>query len=172
MRFRGRRVRETLCLGIGNGAGKQARSNQPPYRRYGPDTEIQHRPRKSHGLAKPSRILSKREADTEFRYRPHIVDTHIDCGCHFCGRHFRDSYFRDFFGISGPKSATDSLQGAGWFPRLKIGAPALGSAQRGHPDLFPSVPISQFSSDLFRFSFLVHAFLISSDSLRFLPICF
>ena len=31
----------------------------------------QYRPR----LAKPSRILSKREADTEFQYRPHIVDT-------------------------------------------------------------------------------------------------
>ena len=28
-----------------------------------------------HGPAKPSRILSKREADTEFQYRPHIVDT-------------------------------------------------------------------------------------------------
>ena len=26
-------------------------------------------------LQKPSRILSKREADTEFQYRPHIVDT-------------------------------------------------------------------------------------------------
>ena len=28
-----------------------------------------------HGPAKPSRILSKREADTEFQDRPHIVDT-------------------------------------------------------------------------------------------------
>ena len=45
------------------------------YRRYGPDTEIQYRPQKPHGPAKPSRILSKREADTEFQYRPHIVDT-------------------------------------------------------------------------------------------------
>ena len=27
------------------------------------------------GLAKPSRILSKREAHTEFQYRPRIVDT-------------------------------------------------------------------------------------------------
>ena len=47
----------------------------PPYRRYGPDTEIQYRPREPHGLAKTSRILSKREADMEFQYRPHIVDT-------------------------------------------------------------------------------------------------
>ena len=47
------------------------------YRRYGPDTEIQYRPRDPHGLAKTSRILSKREADTEFQYRPHIVDTEI-----------------------------------------------------------------------------------------------
>ena len=43
--------------------------------RYGPDTEIQYRPRKPHGLAKPSRSRSKREADTEVQYRPHIVDT-------------------------------------------------------------------------------------------------
>ena len=26
-------------------------------------------------LPKPNRILSKREADTEFQYRPHIVET-------------------------------------------------------------------------------------------------
>ena len=56
------------------------------------DTEIQYRLRKPHRLAKPSRILSKSEADMEFQYRPHIVDTDIDCGRHFCGRHFRDSY--------------------------------------------------------------------------------
>ena len=31
----------------------------------------------------------------------------------------------------------------------------LGSAERGHPDLFRFVPISPFSSDLFRFAFLV-----------------
>ena len=39
--------------------------------------------------------LCKREADTEFQYRPHIVDTDIDCGRHFCGHHFRDSYPKD-----------------------------------------------------------------------------
>ena len=36
-------------LGIGNGVGKEGRGNQPPYRRYGPDTEIQlYRPPGSH----------------------------------------------------------------------------------------------------------------------------
>ena len=57
-----------------NGSGKQGRGNQPPYRRYGPDTEIQYRPQKPHGPAKSSRILSKRE-DGIFQYGPHIVDT-------------------------------------------------------------------------------------------------
>ena len=71
---------------------KQGLEGQGPYRRYGPDTEFQYRPLKPRGLAKPRRILFKREADTEFQYRPHIVDTDIDCGRHFCGRHFRDSY--------------------------------------------------------------------------------
>ena len=82
-----------FSLRIGNGVGKQGRGNQPPYRRYGPDTEIQYRPRKPHRLAKPNRILSKREADTEFQYRPHIVDTDINCGRRLCGRRFGDSYF-------------------------------------------------------------------------------
>ena len=66
---------DTVGLGIGNGVGKQGRGNRPPYRRYGPDTEIQYRLRKPRGPAKRSRILSKREADTEFQYRPYIVDT-------------------------------------------------------------------------------------------------
>ena len=60
-------------LGIGNGVGKQGSRQSTPYRQYGPDTEIQFRPLEPHGLAKPSRILSKREADTEFQYRPHIL---------------------------------------------------------------------------------------------------
>ena len=74
----GRELSEFLSayyLGIENSIGKQGRGNQPPYRRYGPDTEIQYRPREPHGLAKTSRILSKTEADTEFQYRPRIVDT-------------------------------------------------------------------------------------------------
>ena len=55
-----------------------------------PSKSIQHRPHKSHGLAKPSRILSNREADTDYQYRPHIVDTDDDCGRRFCGHHFVD----------------------------------------------------------------------------------
>ena len=56
-------------------ANRVAAMNPPPHhRRYGPDTEIQHRPREPHGLAKTSRFLSKREADMEFQYRHHIVD--------------------------------------------------------------------------------------------------
>ena len=58
-------------------AANRVAAINPPYRRYGPDTEIRYRPRKPHGLAKPSRILSKREADTEFQYRPRIVDTDV-----------------------------------------------------------------------------------------------
>ena len=48
-------------------------------------------PGKPHGSAKPNRILSKREADTEFQYRPYIVDTEIDCRRRFCGGHVRDA---------------------------------------------------------------------------------
>ena len=71
----------TNHLGVGNGGGKQGgaalnpRLHSTPYRRCGPDTEIKYRPQKPHGLAKPSGILSKREADTEFQYRPRIIDT-------------------------------------------------------------------------------------------------
>ena len=42
---------------------------------YGPDTEVQYRPWKPHEPAKPSRILSKKEADVEFQYRPHNADS-------------------------------------------------------------------------------------------------
>ena len=42
-----------------NGGGKQGRGNQPPYRRYGPDTEIQYRPRKPHGPANPAQFSPK-----------------------------------------------------------------------------------------------------------------
>ena len=38
---------------------------------------------------------------------------------------------------------------------LWIGAPTLGSAEGGHLDLFRFVPISPFSSNLFRFALLV-----------------
>ena len=73
-------------------AANRVAAINPPHRRYGSHTEIQYRPRKPHGFAKPSRILSKKEADTEFQYRPHIVDTDTIADAVFCGRHFRDFY--------------------------------------------------------------------------------
>ena len=56
-------------IGIGNGGGKHCCGNQPPYWRYGPDTEFCIDP------TELQNILSKREADTEFQYQPHIIDT-------------------------------------------------------------------------------------------------
>ena len=52
-------------------ANRVAAINAPAYRRYGADTEIQYQPRRPLGLAKLSRILSKREAGTEFDDQPH-----------------------------------------------------------------------------------------------------
>ena len=40
-------VRWVWNLGIGNSVGRQGRGNQPPYRRYGPDMEIQYRLRRT-----------------------------------------------------------------------------------------------------------------------------
>ena len=53
-----------------------------------------------------------------------------------------------------------------------LGAPTLGLAERGHPDLFRFVPIcSPFSADLFRFALLLFGNApICSDLLRFAPI--
>ena len=49
-------------------------------------------------------------------------------------------------------------------------SPDLGSAEGGHPILFRFVPISPFSSDLFRFAFLVFGNTpICSDLFRFAP---
>ena len=46
----------------------------------------------------------------------------------------------------------------------------MGSAGRDHPDFFRFVPISPFSSDLFRFALLVFGKApISSDLFRFVP---
>ena len=51
-----------------------------------------------------------------------------------------------------------------------VGAPDLGSAEGEYPDLFRSVPISPFSSDLFRFAFLVFGNTpICSNLFRFAP---
>ena len=85
-------------LRIGNGVGKQGYGNRPPIddrnpiRKFSIDclyasktngTQLTHHGRES-----------KRKADTEIQYRPHIVDTDIDCGPRFCGPRFRDSYSR------------------------------------------------------------------------------
>ena len=64
-----------------------------------------------------------------------------------------------------------------FWANMLIGAPDLGSAEWGHPDLFQFVPISPFSSDLFRFGVLVFGNLfrfvpICSVFFRFVPICF
>ena len=47
----------------------------PPIDDMDPIRKFNIDPGKPHGPAKPSRTLSKREADTECQYRPHIVDT-------------------------------------------------------------------------------------------------
>ena len=52
------------------------RDNQPPYRQYVPNTEIQYRPPRGYtDMQKPSRIFSEREAHMEFQSRPHTIDT-------------------------------------------------------------------------------------------------
>ena len=72
-----------------------------PYRRYEPDTEIQYRlldASKTNEQTRPQLTChcreSRRKADTEFQYRPRIVDTDIDCGPRFCRPGFRESYSR------------------------------------------------------------------------------
>ena len=71
-----------------------------------------------------------------------------------------------FFG-GGVGKCRFYFMGAGIFLRLaEIGAPTLGSAEGGHPDLFRLVPISLFSSDLFRFALLAFGNLFP-----FVPIC-
>ena len=60
-----------LHLGIRNGGGKHGRGNQPPYRRYGPDTEIQYRPRKLHmDLQNPAELSPKGKAMRNFSIDP------------------------------------------------------------------------------------------------------
>ena len=79
-------------LGIGNGGGKQGRGNQPPYQRYGPDTEIQYRPLASTRTCKTQQnSLQKGSRYGISVSTPHRRYGH-DCGRRFCGRHFRDFY--------------------------------------------------------------------------------
>ena len=72
-------------------------------------------------------------------------------------------------------SSGPAIQGSRVVVVANIGAPSLGSAEGGFVPSsdFPCfLPISLFSSDLFRFAFLFRNTPICSDLLRFLPICF
>ena len=79
-------------VGIGNGGGKQGRGNQPPYRRHGPDMEIQYRP------WKPTRTCKTQQNSLQkgSRYGISLLTTHRrygqDCGPRVCGCRFRDLY--------------------------------------------------------------------------------
>ena len=109
----------------GNRGGKQGRGNQPPHRRYGPDTEIQYRPRNPRELAKPSRILSKREADAEFQYRPRIVDTDMIADSVFADAISETSktvFSKWCFSYSSPRRATEESPFRGTKERLKTPA--------------------------------------------------
>ena len=110
-------------LGIRNGGGKQGGGNQPPNRRCGPDTEIQHRPCKPHGLLKPSRILSKREADTEFQFRTQRNTPKISqlgshpknslCGGSFPGNKGEEAPLHKELGLSNLYANTPSILDVG-----------------------------------------------------------
>ena len=58
------------CCGIGKGGGKQGRGNQPPYRRYGPDTEIQYRPRSHTDRRNPPQFSPKGKPIRNFSMDP------------------------------------------------------------------------------------------------------
>ena len=53
-----------------NGGGKQGRGNQPPYRRYRPDTEIQYRPRSHADLQNPAEFSPKGKPMRNFSIDP------------------------------------------------------------------------------------------------------
>ena len=84
---------------------------------------------------KPTRHCreSRRKADTEFQYRPRIVDTDIDCGPRVCGPRFRDSYSVLCIPISGTKKepkpkllSPDIFGWGGGLPREWVGAKKFG----------------------------------------------
>ena len=62
----------------------------PPIEHADPIRKFSIDPASHTDLQKPSRILSKREAHTEFQYRPRIVDTETIADAIFCGCHVRD----------------------------------------------------------------------------------
>ena len=92
-------VENTQNLRIGNGVGKQGYGNRPPIddrnpiRKFSIDCLDASKSNDETRLQLTRHCReSKRKADTEFQYRPRIVDTDIDCGPRFCGPRFRDSY--------------------------------------------------------------------------------
>ena len=116
---------------------------------------------KPHGLTKRSTILSKREADMEFQYRPHIVDTDTDCGRHFCGRHFRDS-----FGIVWVTCCFPHLQKEGSVRTSPEQASCQGSVNGGFQTVVrvwsgEQIPAPHFTLDLTSVLPLFNLFLTS-----------
>ena len=95
-------------------AANRVAAINPPYRRYGPDTQIlQYRPTDPHELAKPITIVCNSEADTEFQYRPHIIDTDV----------IADAIFADAISETskkgiGKKVTKNAKKVAKWSPKL------------------------------------------------------
>ena len=74
---------------FGNGDGKQGRSNQTPYRRYGPDTEIQYRPGSHTHLPNPAELSPKGKPIWDFSIDPtSLIRSRLRTP--FYGRHFQD----------------------------------------------------------------------------------
>ena len=95
--FRSPRPLGASAVRIGNGVGKQGCGNKSSDCSASTDSPRQRK---------------KRKADTEFQYRPRIVDTDIDCGPRFCGPRFRDSYrFSESRGLSSKALALLSTSG-------------------------------------------------------------
>ena len=96
------RYRVSLAAGllrIGNGVGKQGYGNRPPIDDRNPIRKFsidcldasKTKEKKQPQVTRHCRE-SRRKADTEFQYRPRIVDTDIDCGPRFCGPRFSDGH--------------------------------------------------------------------------------
>ena len=99
-------------LGIGNGVGKQGRGNQPPYRRYGPDADIQHRPREPHRLAKNKQNSLQRGS----RYGISVSTPHRRYGHRLRTPFLRTPFPRLLWGTPRNKSAPESAREIGSAP--------------------------------------------------------
>ena len=84
-RFKNCAFDASIFLGIGNGGGKQGRGNQPPYRRYGPDTEIFSIDPGSHtDWQKQAEFSSKGKPIRNFSIDPtSSIRTPVAGRCHF-----------------------------------------------------------------------------------------